>query len=254
MGTEYSGSGDVTASLRLLWGLDERPSRGPKPSLTVAAIAAAAIELADEEGLAALSMRRVAAKLGVGTMSLYRYVPSKAELIDVILDRVIGETLAEDRTTVLTGGTWREKLKAVAHSTRGLYLRHPWLLQIYQARPMAGPNSLRSYNDQLGVLAGTGLTDLEKINTIGLISGVVVSTTLATIEASRAAERTGTSDDEYWAAHAPFLEQIATNGEYSHIAAMDWTRFEKAMTVSFEYSLERTLDGIEALINARTAQ
>src|SRR5882757_5683358 len=93
MATEYTGAGDVTRSMELLWGTQERPSRGPKPSLTLDRIVEAAIELADAEGVTALSMRHVATKLKVGTMSLYRYVPSKAELLDVMVERVVGEDL-----------------------------------------------------------------------------------------------------------------------------------------------------------------
>ncbi|ALG12460.1 TetR/AcrR family transcriptional regulator [Kibdelosporangium phytohabitans] len=251
MATEYTGSGDVTASLRLLWGLDDRPSRGPKPSLTVDKIAAAGIELADEEGLAALSMRRVATKLGVGTMSLYRYVPSKAELIDVILDRVVSDAITHEQMAELEGETWREKLISIAHSGRRLYLRHPWLLQISQARPLVGPNALRSFDRYLGALRDTGLTTVEKLNTISLIDGVVTSSTLAIIEASQAAERTGTSDEDYWAAHTPYLEKIMTTGDYPNITALDWNAFEQAMATSFEYSLERALDGLAVLINSR---
>nr|CTQ91094.1 Transcriptional regulator, TetR family [Kibdelosporangium sp. MJ126-NF4] len=248
---QYSGSGDITASLRLLWGLDERPSRGPKPSLTVDRIAAAAIELADEEGLTALSMRRVAAKLGVGTMSLYRYVPSKAELIDVILDRVIHESVTHQQQAELTGETWREKLTVMAYSSRELYLRHKWLLQISAARPLIGPNALNAFNNYLGVLVDTGLTDTEKINTIGLVDGFVTSATRAVIEASQAAERTGTSDEDYWAAHNPFLEKVMATGNYPHIAELPSTVYEEAVANSFDYGLQRVLDGLEVLINSR---
>ena len=93
---EYSGGGDPERSIELLWGLREPPGRGPKPRLTVAKITRSAIELADTEGLTALSMRRVAERLGVSTMSLYTYVPGKAELIDLMLDTVYGETARPD--------------------------------------------------------------------------------------------------------------------------------------------------------------
>ena len=88
---EYSGGGDPKRTMALLWGIGKKPTRGPKPGLSVGRIVGAAIEVADAEGLAALSMRRVADRLGIGTMSLYTYVPGKAELIDVMLDTVLGE-------------------------------------------------------------------------------------------------------------------------------------------------------------------
>jgi AcrR family transcriptional regulator len=91
---EYSGSGDPKRTMALLWGIGKKPTRGPKPGLSVGRIVSAAVEVADAEGLGALSMRRVADRLGIGTMSLYTYVPGKAELIDVMLDTVLGETPA----------------------------------------------------------------------------------------------------------------------------------------------------------------
>ena len=84
--TEYGGSGDPERSLELLWRVRQPSSRGPKPKLDLDQIVSVAIELADEEGLAPLSMRKVAERLGVGTMSLYTYVPGKAELIDLMID------------------------------------------------------------------------------------------------------------------------------------------------------------------------
>src|SRR3712207_6789445 len=92
--TEYSGSGDLELSLRLLWGRREPRSRGPKPGLDVETIVTTAIRIADADGLAGLSMRRIAQELGVGTMSLYRYVRGKSELLTVMLDRVLDEDAA----------------------------------------------------------------------------------------------------------------------------------------------------------------
>ncbi len=94
--TEFSGGGDPRRSIELLWRLRERPRPGPKPRFTVDDVAAAAIAIADAEGLAALSMRRVAERLGVAAMSLYTYVPGKAELIDLMLDTVCTEVPPAD--------------------------------------------------------------------------------------------------------------------------------------------------------------
>ncbi|WNF28717.1 TetR/AcrR family transcriptional regulator [Streptomyces sp. C11-1] len=106
-----TGSGDIARSLELLWGTGERPSRGPKPGLTLDRIVTAAIAVADAEGLSAVSMRRLSTELGTGTMSLYRYVPGKAELLDLMLDRVLGEPLP-------TGPTG-ERSAASARSSAG---------------------------------------------------------------------------------------------------------------------------------------
>src|SRR5689334_7917098 len=103
MGTQYSGSGDPQRTIELLWGV-ERPRRGPKPRFTVAQIARAAIDLADRDGLPGLSLRRVADELGITAMSLYGYVPSKAELLDLMVDQVRAE-LPGHRTT---SAAWRD--------------------------------------------------------------------------------------------------------------------------------------------------
>src|SRR6266536_4823913 len=103
----FPGSGDPARSLALLWRTSERASRKGKPDLSVEVIVRTAIELADTAGLTALSMRRVAERLGVGTMSLYTYVPGKAELLDVMLDVVYAET------TEPTDPTWRARLEHI---------------------------------------------------------------------------------------------------------------------------------------------
>src|SRR5687768_1469122 len=120
LATEFTGGGDPKRSIELLWGLQERKRRGPRPRLQVADIVRAAITIADGEGLGALSMRRVADVLGVATMSLYSYVPGKAELLDLMLDTVFGET---PRPPI---ADWRGGLAAIARSNWDLYHRHPW--------------------------------------------------------------------------------------------------------------------------------
>jgi AcrR family transcriptional regulator len=248
MSTEYGGSGDLSISLKLLWRRQERPSRGPKPSLTVDRIAQAGIELADAEGLAALSMRRVAKHLGVGTMSLYRYVPGKAELVDVMLDLIYAD---ETKRVKKPGMTWREGMTDIARTSHELYLKHKWLVQVSQARPMLGPNALASFEYSLSVLAGTGLTPSEKLNVIVVVDGYVIGATRNEIEASQAAERTGITDEQFWAAHEPFMIEMMSTGDYPNISGLPDTVFAESSETAFDFGLERILDGIETLIKAR---
>src|SRR5439155_23227897 len=133
---------DPARSLALLWRTRERASRKGKPDLSVDLIVRAAIDIADASGLGALSMRRVAERLGVGTMSLYTYVPGKAELLDVMLDAVYGEP---DRPDAVPGG-WRARLERIARENLALYQRHPWLLQVATSRPVLGPNAIAKYD------------------------------------------------------------------------------------------------------------
>src|ERR1700722_3258014 len=128
---EYSGSGDPRRTIELLWGVRRR-RRGPRPSLSGEQIVAKAIELADREGLSGLSTRRLADELGITAMSLYGYVPSKAELLDVMADRAYGQITLHSAPAA----TWQAHLAALAQSHRALLLSHPWLLQIAASRPL----------------------------------------------------------------------------------------------------------------------
>ncbi|GAB3574384.1 TetR/AcrR family transcriptional regulator [Amycolatopsis endophytica] len=116
--TEYSASGDPKRSFELLWGLHEAPSRGPKARFTVEEVTRVAIRLADAAGLTAVSMRRVAEELGASTMSLYTYVPGKAELLDLMIDTVVGETARPDDVP----GGWRGGLEHLARENAALTL------------------------------------------------------------------------------------------------------------------------------------
>jgi AcrR family transcriptional regulator len=255
MTTEYSGSGDPARSLALLWRTQDRPNRRSRSGLSVDSIVAAAIEISDTEGLAALSMRRVAERLGVGTMSLYTHVPGKAELIDVMLDTVYGEMAAGDDVA----GGWRAKLELVARHNWELYKRHPWMLHVATSRPPLGPNALAKYEYELRAIEGIGLDDVEMDAVVTLVGGHVEGVARRAREASLAEEHTGMTEEQWWQAHAPLLSRI-----------VDFRRFPTASRVgtaageahggpfnpehAFEFGLQRVLDGIEALVEARATR
>jgi AcrR family transcriptional regulator len=240
--TEYSGSGDLELSLRLLWGRREPRSRGPKPGLDVEAIVSTAIRIADTDGLAGLSMRRIAQELGVGTMSLYRYVRGKSELLTVMLDRVLDEDAAAGPPA---GAGWREALAGFAHGYRALLERHPWLLQVSEARPTLGPNGLAGTERLLAALDGSGLGEPEKLHAITAVSNYTQGATRILVEASQAAARTGVSDEQFWAAQTPFLREFLARGDHPHLSrAMDAGVWDGPDT-GFEFGLECLLDGIE---------
>ena len=197
--TEYAGSGE--RSLELLWRTSQQPTRGPKPKLDLDQIVRVAIELADEDGLAPLSMRKVAERLGVGTMSLYTYVPGKAELLDLMVDASVGPSEVVD-------GGWRERLERIARESWDRYHRHPWLLEITMVRPVLGPNVTARYDHELQAVDGIGLTDVEMDAVITLVAGHVEGAARRALEAALAERRTGMSDLEWWEARAPFLERV----------------------------------------------
>jgi len=250
MSTEYAGRGDPARSIELLWGTRERRVRGPKPGLTVDEIVAGAIEVADAEGLDGLSMRRVADRLGVGTMSLYRYVPGKAELLDVMVDRVSGES---ERPDDVPGG-WRPRLEQIARENRRLYERHPWLLQVFPGRPPLGPGTIAKYDHELRAVEGIGLTDVEMDSVLTVVLGYVRGAAVSLVETAEAPERTGQTDDQWWTALAPSLEKVFDPQRYPlaarvGTAATEHYRGAYDAEHAFEFGLERLLDGVEAFID-----
>ncbi|MEU4268669.1 TetR/AcrR family transcriptional regulator [Streptomyces sp. NPDC026092] len=242
----------TSSSLDLLWGTGERPSRGPKPGLTLDRIVTAAVGVADAEGLDAVSMRRVATELGVGTMSLYRYVPGKTELLDLMLDRVQGESY-EDDPQVPTH--WRDTVEQLARSYRELYQAHPWLLKVNQARSVLGPSALRGLELCLSGLKGPhgmGLSDPETIGVIVTVQSYVAGIARMESQAAEAAQETGVSDEEFWTGQQPFLERAMASGDYPLMAALAEDTFARDFD-HFTFGLDRLLDGFEALVGGRSA-
>jgi AcrR family transcriptional regulator len=261
MTTEYSGRGDPARSMALLWGAQKSPTRGPKPGLSVQRIVQAAIEVADAEGLAALSMRRVATELGVGTMSLYTYVPGKAELLDVMLDTALGEVARPDGVD----GGWREKLGAYARGQWAHYHRHPWVLQVSGARSLLGPNETAMFESALQAVSGVGLDAREMIQVVALVGEYVRGAAQRAVEAAQAAQRTGVTDDQWWEDREPILDQYFDAGRYPTLVRLEqegaFRQQEGGLDYnvqnavdSFEFGLPRVLDGVEAFVRRRSAR
>ncbi|RCV52808.1 TetR/AcrR family transcriptional regulator [Marinitenerispora sediminis] len=248
MTTEYSGSGDPVRSMELLWGTREQPSRGPKPRLTVERIVAAAIELADGEGLAALSMRRVARRLGVGTMSLYTYVPGKSELIDLMLDAVAGESPSLSDVP----GDWRAKAEAWARAAWARYHRHPWVLQVATSHPVFGPNDVARTESALSALAGVGLTDREVVALLNAVDGYVRGVARASVEAAQVEQRTGVADERWLTERAPLLDKLIDPRRFPTLTRFWTSGVYEEPGDDFEFGLQRLLDGVETLVRSRS--
>ena len=251
MNSEYSGSGDPAKSLELLWRMRREPTRGPKPALTVERIVVVALRIADAEGIAAMSMRRVADELGVGAMTLYRYFPGKGELLDVMLDTVYGEMPRRE-----VDGDWRAKLDEVARENRELYLRHPWMLQVAVSRPPLGPHLMAKYEYELSAIEGIGLTDLEMDATIALVNGYVHGAVRTAVEARQVIQRSGISDKEWWLAHEPLLDKIGDSKKFplaTRVGTAVGNEFDAPYDSdhAFEFGLARLLDGVAALLSER---
>ncbi len=263
---EYAGRGDPRRTLELLWGRVEAPTRGPKQGLTPGDIAGAAVDLADDEGLDAVTMRKVADRLGRSPMSLYTYVPSKAELIDLMLDTVLGELPA----TYRTGRGWRADAELSARVGWDYYRQHPWILQISAVRSLMGPNETRSFEALLAVFDGIGLDGLEMSRCVGVLADFVRGAAKSFADASMAERVTGMTDDEWWNERSPLFDELASDdfGERFPVitrlqgheetfsqpfddALAEGRSYTEAVALdTFEFGLARLLDGLEVYIDA----
>ncbi|MFC4561735.1 TetR/AcrR family transcriptional regulator [Nocardiopsis mangrovi] len=265
MAARSRGGGDPARGLALLWRAREAPSAG-RTALTADRVVHAAIGIADTEGLAALSMRRVAESLGVGTMSLYTYVPGKSELTDAMLDTVYGEALHDTPGAPAPSGAggraggpadgWRPRLERIARDDRALYLRHPWMVQIATGRPVLGPNETAKYDRELRAVEGIGLTEVEMDSVISLITGYVHGAVRGEVESARAARESGVSDAEWWSARAPLLSRLMDPDRYPTAARVGRAAAERHGAAhdpdhDFEFGLQRVLDGIDVFVRGR---
>jgi AcrR family transcriptional regulator len=257
MSTEHSGGGDPARSIALLWGVADqhRPGggrRGPKPRHSVEAVVAAAIQLADAEGLGAISMRRLAEALGLSPMSLYTYVPSKAELVDLMLDRVA----AEDAALETAQGGWRGQLTRLARQRWAMAQRHPWILQVGVHRPPLGPNVLARVEATLSAIDGIGLSEMEMDQVASLVGDYVRGAVRAALEAREIEQQTGMTDEQWWAMNTPLLEGLVDPARYPTTVKIGEAFKAGRMPPpdherNFEFGLQRVLDGVESFIAGR---
>jgi AcrR family transcriptional regulator len=249
MPTKPDPAEQLRVSIELLWGWSrDARGRGPRPSLTLGRIVEAAVAVADRDGVDGLSMRRVASELGVGAMSLYRYVPGKTELLNLMLDAVSDPHTDPAR---IAGRPWRDVVEDVARGSYQLYLKHPWLMQVNWTRPVIGPNTLAGIELFMRALDGLGLTDQERVSVMMLTDAFVIGQARQRIQYGIQLAETGLSDDEFWAQQIPYLDTAMKTGDYPAMAALGEDAFGASWEQAFEFGLQRVLDGLEALIDRR---
>ncbi|GGQ68582.1 TetR family transcriptional regulator [Streptomyces griseorubens] len=229
------------AEPHVIWARPERSGRGPRPAYSRADIAAAAVRIADAEGLDAVSMRRVAAELGCGTMSLYNYVPRKEDLHELMADAVAGEHELWEPS-----GDWRADMLRVARQTRDLMHRHPWLPRLMSPVYGFSPNALRYLEHCLACLDPLPGPQGAKMELIAMLNGIVttyVSNELATAERTRSLPW---SQDQENAVRIAYLQSRIATGEYPRMAR---AFMEDAGPIDleavFERALTRVLDGFD---------
>ncbi|MBF8185022.1 TetR/AcrR family transcriptional regulator C-terminal domain-containing protein [Nonomuraea sp. K274] len=230
-----TGSPDKPTDAAWLWGDRRRPPRGPKPALSLDRIVSEAIDIADAEGLAALSMQRLATRLGSGTMSLYRHVSTKDDLISLMLDTAIGPPPPEQTDPE----RWRAGIERWARDTRDIFLRHPWALALVTTRRVLGPNETARLEAALATMSGSGLTPAEALETVLLVNGYVRGATQPAV-------------DEQPQSFTEIYELVRDARErFPHLnAVLDHLGEHGAPAGDgFEFGLRRVLDGIETYLN-----
>ena len=252
MSDEIAGRGDPLKSLKLLWEGNEPPKRGPRPKVSLDALVTAAIEIADAEGLAGVSTRRVAEKVGISPMSFYTYIPGKAELLDLMLDTVSGKEI--DVVPQFDPKEWRANLTIMAMGLREFYLRHPWVLDLTAHRPVLGPGTMRSYEFALSAVDGLGLTPIEMDLVVTMIGAYCHGAARPEAQARKLREATGLTDDQWWHTIEPYLKTVDYSpypvaqrigpivGELYGLGDPD---------MAFKFGVERMLDGFAVLIEGK---
>ncbi|NUW44150.1 TetR/AcrR family transcriptional regulator [Nonomuraea rhodomycinica] len=237
MAAKGDGGGDPGRGMDLLWGAADRPSRGPKPRLSIDQITRTAVEIADAEGLGAVSMQRIAATFGFTTMSLYRYVPGKAELVALMVDTAIGERPDLDAVP----GGWRDRLAQWARQCLRVFTRRPWLLEATSGHRVMGPNELGWMDAALAVLAEAGFTPVEQHDAFLLVAGHVRSVAQYTAGADTLRV------DEWSAAVGERLSRHPDRFP-AVVAAIQGGGYAKAADEPLEFGLRCLLAGLDELL------
>lgn len=244
---EKSVFGDRERSVKLLWRPRQKPTRGPRPGLSVEKIVERAIAIADEDGFPAFSMQRVAGDFGFTTMSLYRYVPGKAELVDLMIDTALGPPPVLDPE--LAG--WRPRLETWARAMRHVYDRHPWVSRAVTDDRLMGPNELGWVETAMRALADSGLTGSEKTDAIRVVSSHVRSWAQYSVDmASGKHAMTG----EQWGVAIATLINDHQDRYPALQEALVSGAFGPAEGSGPEFGLRCVLDGISVRVAEREAQ
>jgi AcrR family transcriptional regulator len=228
-----------------IWMRPERSAYGPTPVYSRAKITEAAVRIADAEGLEAATMRRIAAELGAGAMSLYRYVPSREDLVDLMADQVMGEI----DVTGMPSGDWRADLTRYADGLRVMWMRHPWIATVQRSLPSFGPNQLLLVERLMGVLDSFVSID-ENLGLVALLNSYVEGTVREEISTALEIRRSGLSESEWMARSYPYIDRLVKSGEYPIFTkiVMEARQPHLSREDQFRHGLQRVLDCIAAAL------
>jgi AcrR family transcriptional regulator len=215
-------------------------------------VVATAIHLADTEGFDAVTMRRVASELGLGTMSLYWYVESRDDLLDLMFDEIMGEQLLPEPIPT----DWREALVAIAHATKAAHERHPWLGTSIGERSGISPNMMRHAEQSLAAVSELELDPVASMQVLGAVDDYVVGHITRSMARLAMEDKIGPTEEDWERVVGPWLRQLLAGGGFPHLTKMDEHPDGYAAMVAdtFEAGLQFVLDGIERNVGRDTGR
>ena len=252
MDQDRTSAADPASTLRLLWRHTlqgpERSRRGPQRGLSVDAVVEAAIALADEQGLEAVTMRALAQRLGIGAMSLYTYVPGRGELVDLMLDALYAATARQSEG----GRPWLQRVRCVADANRELYAAHPWAARVSTLRPPLGPGQMAKYERELDAFTGSGLSDLAIDDALTWLLTFVRANAVDAADAAGAHQASGGDDQQWWQAAGPLLARVMDESAYplaTRIGAAAGAAHASAHDPAhaYDFGITRVIDAIAHL-------
>lgn len=252
MTAEENPPDEPARTLRLLWRASiasDGPRRGPRPKISVDAVVDAAVALADEKGIDAVTMRAVADRIGVGVMTLYGYVPGREELLGLMIDQIATEGARPPHT-----GTMRERLVAVADEQFAECRRHPWIVDARLPRPWIGPGGSHRYEWQVAAIDGEGFDDITMDQ---IVTAIVAYVHGAARHWAGEQERMllADSDLEWWTSTGAVLEEVMDGSQYpisgrvGQAAGEDYGLGDAER--SYRFGRDALIHGIEQLRDVR---
>ncbi|WP_353115560.1 TetR/AcrR family transcriptional regulator C-terminal domain-containing protein [Microbacterium sp.] len=229
---------ELPRGIALAWGVAASPQRGPKREMSVERIVDAAVELADAEGLAAVSMAAVAARLGYTPMSLYRYISAKDDLVLLMQEAAIGTP------PPIEGESWRARVVAFHDALMAAYLSHAWVIELPITGVTATPNSAAWMDAGIAAFDGTALGDDARLSLMLLLTGYAHWSAGVTAGMTRRAVASGRGVDEVNHAEDDLLARLVTPDEYPSLHRAIAAGELSSGGDPFRFGLDRILDGI----------
>ncbi|MGP5077945.1 TetR/AcrR family transcriptional regulator [Brachybacterium alimentarium] len=225
----------------------------PRSGISTQSVTALAVDLANREGLDAVTIRRLAEEAGVTAMALYPHIGGRAELVELMLDHVAG--VIYEAVTIPEGADWRERVTAIAEANWASCQAHPWITDLTTGRPVPGPGSSTKYETELRALDGIGLTDIEMEHTLTALLSLVHGTARATLAVQSSRAPGEDKDTDWWSNIEPALTAaIGDEARFPIASRVSRTLGEQAGKANdpegaYQRGISLILDGIEQLID-----